>query len=456
MNEKYLAQQNLIYSTGQNEGKIYIREQFGFYQKIRRSLNSILLMIFVLLPFLRHDSKQAILFDIQQQKLHLFSFTLYPQDLIIFSLFLALAAFTLFYTTKLYGRVWCGFVCPQTVWTLMFNWVERRIEGNHNQSKSLDKQSMTFNKLWRKTAKHLSWGALSLLTSLVFVSYFVPVEQLYTSFFTLSSSAMTTGWVLFFAACTYINAGFTREKMCLHMCPYSRFQSAMFDKNTALVTYDAARGEGRGKRKRNQEKPNGMGDCVDCNLCVQVCPAGIDIREGLQYQCINCGLCIDACDQTMANFNYPKKLIDFKKASNNKVDFTQLVGYSGMMFLVLSGMVYWAVSKTSFDVNIIRDRQALHRINTQGEIENTYMFKILNKASYPEQYTISVDKKDEYLFAQMPKIVAQPGELTTVAIVLAKLQNGSKGREEIAFTISAAKSEQQVVKPVSFYVGKGS
>lgn len=456
MNERYLAQDKLIYSTVRNEQKIYIREQSGFYQKIRRSLSSFLIGIFIFLPFLRHNGQQAILIDIEQQILHLFSFILYPQDLVILSLFLAFSAFALFYTTKLYGRVWCGFICPQTVWTLMFNWVERRVEGNHNQSKVLDKQPMSLNKFWRKSVKHLGWVGISILTALVFISYFVPVEQLYWSFFTLSSSALVTSWVLFFAGCTYINAGYIREKMCLHMCPYSRFQSAMFDKNTSLVTYDATRGENRGKRKRNQEKPNNMGDCIDCNLCVQVCPAGIDIREGLQYQCINCGLCVDACDQTMMKFNYPLKLIDFKKANNNKVDLTQVAGYLGMITLMLITMVYWAFSWSSFDVSIIRDRQALHRINNQGDVENTYLFKIRNKASYLENYTISVNDHDNYTFQQSPKVTVQPGELKTVTVVLAKSHSGPTGRENISFTIRADKSDHQEVKPISFYVGKGS
>ena len=341
MNPSYLSKENLIFKTSSLDDKIYIREQKGFFQRVRRGLSFILLALFILIPFIPYHGSQAVYFDIQQQQLHLFYLTLFPQDLFIFSLIFILAAFLLFYLTKLYGRVWCGFTCPQTIWLLMFNWIERRIEGTHHQSKSLDSQPFSLNKLLRKSIKHGIWITISILTALVFISYFVPVKQLYLPFFTLQASSLTVSWVLFFAVCTYINAGWLREKMCQHICPYSRFQSAMFDQSTKLVTYDNKRGENRGKRKRNHAKEQNMGDCVDCKLCIQVCPAGIDIRDGLQYECINCALCIDACDNTMEKFNYEKGLIAFSHEQKPKQGWRRHVGYASFGSLTLLAIFLW-------------------------------------------------------------------------------------------------------------------
>ncbi len=334
----------------------------------------------------------------------------------------------------------------------MFNWIERRVEGSHNQSKALDKQGFSLNFVWRKLTKHVLWLGISLLTALAFISYFIPVEQLYIPFFTLNLSVVVTGWVLFFAGCTYINAGFIREKMCLHMCPYSRFQSAMFDEQTSLVTYDVTRGENRGKRKRGETIKH-MGDCVDCNLCVQVCPAGIDIRNGLQYECINCGLCIDACDQTMSKFNYPKRLIDFSKSTTQKMIKGQQLSYLAVIALLVGGVIIWAMAWTSFEVNIIRDRQALYRINQQGVVENTYLFKIRNKANTVEHFDVKIENPKVYKFENKPKIDADPGELKTVAVVVSQKQTNAQNVDKLRFTITAKQNGHTLTKQVSFYGG---
>lgn len=455
MKSHYLEPDKLITISPVEEPKIYVREQFGFYQKLRRCLAWVLMAIFAAIPFFRYQGQQAVLFNVEQQTLQVFSFTLFPQDLFIFSLVFAVAAFGLFYVTRIYGRVWCGFACPQTIWMLMFNWIERRIEGTANQSKQLDKSRMTVSKLGKKVMKHTFWLLISLFTALVFMSYFVPVDTLYGNFFTLDSSGLVVGWVMFFAVCTYINAGWIREKMCQHMCPYSRFQSAMFTSETKLVTYDASRGETRGKRKRNSVKPEGMGDCVDCNLCVEVCPVGIDIREGLQYECINCGLCVDACNQTMDKFGYDRGLIDFKQETENK-GIKQHVSYGVILTLLVIAMGVWASLWQSLDVNIIRDRNALYRINEHGNIENTYLIKIRNKLQQPQMFSIDLNSASGIKLDATYRVEIEPGELKIVPLVAIQKQSSELKTEAIEFEVKAEPTADTLKKQVTFYQGEGA
>lgn len=380
----------IIFSTQDSSGKIYIREQKGYFQQIRRVLGIGLMLLFLLLPWFNYQGSQAIFLDAAQQRFYLFGYVLIPTDFLVLALLFTLAAFALFYLTKLYGRIWCGFVCPQTIWTLLFVWVERRIEGSNTQSKALDNAPWSLTKITKKGAKHASWLALSVLTALAFMAYFVPARTLYPEFFMLHTTPAVYGWVIFFAACTYINAGLIREKMCLHMCPYARFQSAMFDTSTTLVTYDAARGENRGSRKRHAEKPTGMGDCIDCQLCVQVCPVGIDIRQGLQYACINCGLCIDACDQTMRYFDYPVGLIRYQSEQAPSQGWQRHLGYGGAIALTLMAIAIWGYQWQNTEFSISRDRQALYRINSDEQAENTFTLAIDNKQQHAKRYQIQV------------------------------------------------------------------
>lgn len=380
----------VIFSTKATSGKIYIREQKGVFQQRRRILSWVLMSLFTLLPWINFHGQQAFRIDAPQMRIELFSLILFPQDLLILALLFTLSAFALFYITKLYGRVWCGYTCPQTIWTLMFVWLERRIEGSNSQSKALDNAPWSSGKVLKKSLKHISWLAVSVLTALIFISYFVPARQLYSEFFTLQSSAAIYNWVLLFASCTYVNAGLVREKMCLHMCPYARFQSAMFDPATSIVTYDAARGEHRGPRKRHAEKTANAGDCVDCNLCVQVCPVGIDIRDGMQYECINCGLCIDACDQTMQHFGYDKRLIKYQAEQADNSGWKRHAGYGMALILTITAMAGWAYQRENTEFTVIRDRNALYRINSNDQLENTFTLNIINKTQKAREYQLHV------------------------------------------------------------------
>ncbi|WP_016953906.1 cytochrome c oxidase accessory protein CcoG [Catenovulum agarivorans] len=437
--------EQIIMTTGRNsENKIYFREQFGHFQSIRRNLSIVLLAIFVLLPFVRYQSQAAINIDVAAQTIRLFALTLYPQDLFVLVIVFILAAFVLFYVSRLYGRVWCGYTCPQTIWMLLFNWVERRVEGNFQQSKALDKSGLTWQKIAKKSVKHSIWLLLALLTASTFMSYFVPAEVLYPNLFNFNDYFLTQNWLLFFTACTYVNAGWIKEKMCLHMCPYARFQSALVDNTSKLVSYNQARGESRGQRKRNATKPNHLGDCVDCKLCVEVCPVGIDIRQGLQYSCINCGLCIDACDAVMDKFNYAKGLISYSSITKPASRWRQHLTYGFVTAVMILILIFWMASRSEFEADISRDRNALYRVNYLDEVENTYKIKLLNKSQQPKQFVISLQANDNFALKHQGEITLAGGQ-SDIQILVVK-SNSLVGTQQIAFQITDVnKQESEII-----------
>ncbi|WP_323923216.1 cytochrome c oxidase accessory protein CcoG [Aeromonas caviae] len=409
-----------------NPGKrIYVRSQTGYWQRVRKAMGWFFVALFVLLPWLRYDGRQAVLFDLEHQQFHIFGATIWPQDLTLLAWVFMIAAFALFFVTTFLGRVWCGYLCPQTVWTFMFIWFEEKLEGAANKRRKLDAAPWSGEKLARKGAKHLAWILLSLGTGLTFVAYFQDVFHLVPDFFTLQAGGWVIFWVLFFAACTYGNAGWMRAIMCIHMCPYARFQSAMFDKDTYIVGYDSQRGETRGARGRKADpKALGLGDCIDCDLCVQVCPTGIDIRDGLQYECINCGACVDACDQTMDRMGYPRGLISYTTEhklahSETQVARPKLIGYGLVMVVMLGVFVYNAMSIMPMGLDILRDRNQLFRENSEGLIENTYTLKILNKTLQSQTYLLDVEGLPEHQWFGPREVTLKPGEIFTLPVSLA-------------------------------------
>ncbi|WP_018691484.1 cytochrome c oxidase accessory protein CcoG [Algicola sagamiensis] len=404
--------------------RIYVRAVQGVHQLLRRRMNMVFMAVFMILPWIQFNGRQAILLDLAERQFNIFGLTLWPQDLTLFTWLLIIAAFALFFVTTFYGRVWCGYMCPQTVWTLIFIWFEEKFEGTRNQRIKLDKMPMSWTKFRKKAAKHTAWWSFSFLTSLTFIAYFVPVEELFIGFFTGQSSALIYGWVIFFAVCTYGNAGWMREIMCTHICPYARFQSAMFDKETFTVSYDPKRGESRGPRPRKKDpKELGLGDCIDCNLCVQVCPTGIDIRNGLQYECINCGACIDACDGVMDKMGYEKGLISYTteqqlEGKKTHIIRPKLLGYFIVLLVMLSAFAYTIVSRIPLDVDIIRDRNTLYRENFEGWIENTFTLKILNKSQQDHAYIISVEGLKGYKFQGRKSVIIKAGEVYTLPVTV--------------------------------------
>lgn len=412
----------------QPRSRIYVRAVEGTLETFRRFFGLIFLGVFAILPWLQFNSNQAILFDIGAQRFNIFGLTLWPQDLTLLAWLLIVAAFALFFITTFAGRVWCGFMCPQTTWTFIFIWFEEKIEGTRNKRIKLDQREMDFDKFWRKSLKHFSWVMVALLTSITFVGYFTPIDRLFVDFFTFGASFWSTFSIVFFTFCTYGNAGWMREIMCTHICPYARFQSAMFDKDTFTVAYDSARGEKRGPRSRKTEREQnlekGLGDCIDCNLCVQVCPTGIDIRNGLQYECINCGACVDACNGVMEKMNYPKGLISFTSehelaGGTTHIIRPKLVGYAVVLLIMVSLLVFEIVTRIPLEVDIIRDRNSLYRETNDGLVENVFTLKVLNKSQTARTYQINVEGLDGHRFIGDRQVLVQGGEVLNHPVSIA-------------------------------------
>ncbi|WP_418641822.1 cytochrome c oxidase accessory protein CcoG [Vibrio chaetopteri] len=404
--------------------RIYVRESKGTFQKLRRYGGWFLLVLFALVPWIPYGERQAVLLDIGNQQFNFFGTTLYPQDLTLLALLFMVAAFGLFFITTFLGRVWCGYLCPQTVWTFMYIWFEEKLEGSANKRRKQDSGKLTGNLIARKGLKHAAWIAIALATGFTFTGYFVPIGSLVSDFFTFNASFWPVFWVVFFAACTYANAGWMRSIMCIHMCPYARFQSAMFDKDTFIVGYNTKRGEKRGPRSRKADpKQLGLGDCIDCDLCVQVCPTGIDIRDGLQYECINCGACIDACDKTMDRMGYDKGLISYTtehrlSGKHTEVMRPKLLGY-GAVLLVMIALFFVQVSAVDpAGLSVLRDRNQLFRVNSDGLVENTYTLKVINKTQQEQQYTLSVSGIKDATWYGRQTITVEPGEVYNLPMSL--------------------------------------
>jgi len=443
--------------------KIYVREMKGFFQKIRNlSLWGLMLMYFGLC-WVTVDGSPLIHFDLPARKFTIFSATFWPQDFTLLAMALIICAFGLFFITSLFGRVWCGYSCPQTVWSFLFMWLEERIEGSRNQRIKLDKAPLSANKITKKSLKHFSWLLLSFATGFTFVGYFYPVRELSVD---LLSFSVTNGsaifWIVFFTLATYINAGWLREQVCLHMCPYARFQSVMFNEDTLIIGYDQKRGEPRGGRSKN--KTSNLGDCVDCNVCVQVCPTGIDIRDGLQYECIGCALCIDACDNIMTQMNYPTGLIryasekEFKRenAENKarKINF-RAWGYGLTLAASMAAFFVALQQRPLIEVDVLRDRGALYQLTGLGLVENSYVLKIINKRKVEDQFSITLSGIDAQLTIT-DKITVAPGEVASIPLsVTAQPKNIKNSATDISFEVkseiypgSVAQSDSRFLGPI--------
>lgn len=401
--------------------KIYTRKIEGLFQRVRLFTGWPLLIGYLILPWLSWGGRQAVLFDLPARKFHVLGLTFWPQDLSLLGLILIIAAFSLFLLTALFGRVWCGYTCPQTVWTAIFMWCEQKAEGTRNQRIRLDNGPWNSNKIARKSLKFCLWFGVAFATGFTFVGYFTPIRELGVDLFTGQAQLMAVAWVVFFTLATYINAGYMREQVCKYMCPYARFQSAMFDKDTLIVSYDAERGEPRGSRKRGESPAAiGMGDCVDCKLCVQVCPVGIDIRDGLQYQCIACALCIDACDSIMARLEYPPGLIRYTTENSLKGLKTHFLrprtlGYGAAVLLMVLFFAWRLLSIEPVEIAVLHDRDHMSSLTSEGAIENRYTVKIANKTASSQRYQIRVLPEQFRLIGQSsPYVLA--GEVVSVRV----------------------------------------
>lgn len=359
-------------------------------------------LVFYGLPWLEWGQRQAVLFDLGVRRFYIFGLVLYPQDFIYLAGLLVISALALFLFTTVAGRLWCGYACPQTVYTEIFLWIEKKIEGDRSARMRRDAQTLSVDKVWRKTTKHFVWLAVALWTGFTFVGYFTPIKELGVEFLQMSMSSWEVFWTFFYGFATYGNAGFMREQVCKHMCPYAQFQSVMFDKDTLIVTYDTERGEPRGARSRKTDLATlSVGACVDCSLCVQVCPTGIDIRNGLQHDCIGCGACVDVCDTVMDKMGYAQGLIKYSTENAMTQRWTQsqtlrhvlrprVLIYSAVLGSIVLAMALSLALRTPFKVNVIRDRGVMARVLSGGEIENVYRLQVMNATESKQHYKITV------------------------------------------------------------------
>ncbi|MFT3761352.1 MAG: FixG Ig-like domain-containing protein [Pseudoxanthomonas sp.] len=493
-----------------SERKIHPREVSGRFQKWRVAAVFWLLGMYYLFPWLRWDGRQAVLFDLPARKFYVLGLTFWPQDFLFLALLLIVAALALFFFTALAGRLWCGYACPQTVWTEVFLWMERWTEGDRSQRIKLDASPWNRQKILRRGAKHLLWAIFALWTGFTFVGFFTPITDL-AARAPFDWGGWETFWVLFYALATWGNAGFLREQVCKYMCPYARFQSAMFDRNTLLIAYDPMRGEPRGPRKRGVASvlerarglldkataddyvlrahyhpsaadqrlgaqgtitfagagvevaplpkfaPEQLGDCIDCTICVQVCPTGIDIRNGLQYECIACGACIDACDDVMRKMGYPKGLIRY--STQNAIDGRptrvlrpRVLVYGALLAALLAGWGWGVTHRSALIAEVLRDRNALYREAGDGSVENGYTIKLVNKDAAAHRYRIRIEDNPAGIGIRggATEVEAGPEEVLAVPVV-AVAQDGADGRRQIRFVVEQIDGDTRKTIDSSFF-----
>ena len=442
--------------------KIYPRSVHGIFAKWRWFMVVLTQLVFYGLPWIEWGQRQAVLFDLGARRFYIFGFVLYPQDFIYLTAILVISAFSLFLFTAVAGRLWCGYACPQTVYSEIFMWVERKVEGDRTARIRLDGEKISLEKLFKKIYKHIVWLAIAMWTGFTFVGYFTPIKDLGMEFFLGNMSSWEVFWVFFYAFATYGNAGFMREQVCKYMCPYARFQSAMFDKDTLIVTYDAERGEPRGARSKKADPAAlGLGSCVDCSLCVQVCPTGIDIRKGLQYECIGCGACADVCDTVMDKVGYPRGLVKYstQHAMQNKWTKEQtlrhifrprVILYVAILALVVAALLTSLSLRKPFKVDVVRDRASLARIVSGGKIENVYRLQIMNAAEKTMQYHLSVTGLPGLELATENSVQVKSTESRWVSVrVQLPYDAAEPGAHPIEFRIQAADEQGQSVSELS-------
>ena len=415
--------------------KIYPREIAGRYARLRTGAVWLLLGLYYLLPWLQLHGRQAVLFDLRERKFYVLTLVMWPQDFIFLTWLLVLAALSLFFFTALAGRLWCAYACPQTVWTEVFLWLERISEGGRQARIRLDAAPWGARKLARKSLKQLLWISLALWTGFTFVGFFTPIRDLAGDARLLALSPWESFWILFYGFATYGNAGYLREQVCKYMCPYARFQSAMFDRDTLIITYDSERGEPRGSA--------GLGDCIDCTWCVQVCPTGIDIRQGLQYECIACAACIDACDKVMDRIGYPRGLIRYTtqhalEHRTTHVIRPRIMVYGTILGLLACGFAAALALRAPLGLDVIRDRSGLFRLLDDGRIENVYTVKILNKSELARSFELSVSGAGELeLDPARPVFSVAPGEVYPAVVRVRRAASQPAGAQTIRFRVSA-------------------
>ena len=428
--------------------KVYARAISGKFNNLRWLLVFLTQAIFYIGPWIQWGGRQALLLDLVERKFYIFGLVLWPQDVIYLSVILLLSAFALFLFTAVAGRLFCGYACPQTVYTEIFMWIENKIEGDRNARIKLDQAPMSGTKLRIKATKFLLWGIVSFWTGVTFVGYFMPMHELIGDLVNLTISGWSAFWVFFYGAFCFLQAGFMREQVCKYMCPYARFQSVMFDPDTLIVTYEEARGEPRGPRRKSDDlKAKGLGDCVDCKVCVQVCPTGIDIRNGLQYECIGCGLCIDACNEIMAKMDYAPGLIRYDTENSVNKHYTpkemlrhvmrpRIMLYTGILLVISAIFVYSLSTRIPLRVDVLRDRGVMTRGVGDGLTENVYLLHIMNMQDSVRTFSVKPEGMDNIRLDGADTFKVEPlGNLTQPINVRVPADVGNPGANQIRFII---------------------
>jgi len=445
--------------------KIYPRAVTGWFATWRWSVVWATQIAFYGGAWLTWNDRQAILFDIVHRKFYIFGLVFWPQDIIYLTVLLIVSALSLFLFTAVAGRLWCGYACPQTVYTEIFLWIERVIEGGRVQRMKLDRGSASPRKIALKSAKHAVWIVLALWTGFTFVGYVTPIRELWTEVMSLSTGPWETFWMLFYGFATYGNAGWMREQVCIYMCPYARFQSAMFDKDTLIIAYDPERGEPRGPRAKAADyRARGLGDCVDCSICVQVCPTGIDIRDGLQYQCIGCAACVDGCDQVMDKMGYPRGLIRYstQHAVERNLTYAQMLARAFRPRVLVYTAILWSIIiaaaiglwlRVPLKVDVIRDRAAIAREVEGGKIENVYRLQIMNTAETGRVFEIGVEGLPTLHVAGQSRVELEAASIRMVPVRL-RAESGAaqRGTHRIEFMVRAVGVEGVAVREKSVFI----
>ena len=455
-------QEDTLYAVRQ---KVYPRAVTGRFATWRWTLVWITQILFYGMCWVPWNGRQAVLFHLVERKFYLFDWIFWPQDVFFLAVLLIICAYSLFFFTAIAGRLWCGYACPQTVYTEIFMWIEEKIEGNRSQRMKLDQAPMSARKLGLKAAKFGAWGALALWTGFTLVGYFTPMHELLTEAASFSFGPWELFWILFYGGFTYLFAGVMREQVCKYMCPYARFQGVMFDPDTLVITYDPERGEPRGPRKKGVDpKTVDKGDCVDCNICVQVCPTGIDIRNGMQYECIGCAACIDACDQVMDKMNYPKGLIRYttENAMRRHWGGKEILGhvmrpriliYAGVLVAICSAFVWGLATRSTLRVDVIKDRSTLSREVEGGLIANVYNLHVMNMTEGPRQFALKASGMDGIRLDPPGPITVDGASMKAVTIELAAPpESGQPGSNTVYVEVTALDDPSVAVREKSAFL----
>jgi len=464
------APREVVISLYEKRHEIYPRarvgDSLGRFQRWRWILVWLTQIVFYGTPWLTWHGRQAVLFDLVGRKFYLFDLVLWPQDVVYLTGLLVISALSLFLFTAVGGRLWCGYACPQTVYTEIFLWIERQIEGDRARRMAGDRQPMSARKFARKAAKHAAWAAVGLWTGFTFVGFFTPIRELAGAVAHAGLGPWEAFWILFYGFATYGNAGWLREQVCMYMCPYARFQSAMFDRDTLIVTYDQERGEPRGLGRKSRTRAEaGLGDCVDCGFCVQVCPTGIDIRKGLQYECIGCAACIDACDHVMRKNSLPVGLIRYTTTNALAEHLTRgqilrhvlrprVLVYGGILAAVCVAMVVSLSLRVPLKLDVIRDRGTFAREVGDGLVENVYRLQVMNTSAEPATYLVRAEGLPGLAVASEERIAVAATSTQTVILRLRAPAAGTPARaNRIALQLQSAADPGVQVREKTVFFG---